>query len=221
MRRRAWLSRLSPALAAGWSFSGGIGTTYRAFATGAAATQVGRRAHRSQGLFEEHPALRRRCRPCRGDLGLGHSGRRCGDGLHDQGAAEHRAVQYRPLTHCRWQLGADSYDHKNYGHVLTQTQSGTFAVRPRGPLGVITARLKPEGAARLARASMHELINVKIGLRNIFTDHDIALLEERVMECGSSSERIARVENFLLQNFREDREESVFSRASCAAIRDC
>src|SRR5258708_20790431 len=63
-------------------------------------------------------------------------------------------VQYRTLTHCRWQLGADSYDHKNYGHVLTQTQSGTFAVRPRGPLGVITARLKPEGAARLARASM-------------------------------------------------------------------
>jgi hypothetical protein len=29
---------------------------------------------------------------------------------------------------------------------------------------------------------MHELINVKIGLRNIFRDHDIALLEERVME---------------------------------------
>src|SRR5260370_616177 len=123
------------------------------------------------------------------------------------------------MTRCRWQLGADSYDHKNYGHVLTQTQSGTFAVRPRGPLGVITARLKPEGAARLARASMHELINVKIGLRNIFRDHDIALLEERVMESGSSSERIARVESFLLQNFREDREESVFSRASSSLRR--
>jgi len=105
----------------------------------------------------------------------------------------------------------------------TQTQSGTFAVRPRGPLGVITARLKPEGAARLARASMHELINVKIGLRNIFRDHDIALLEERVMESGSSSERIARVESFLLQNFCEDREESVFSALPrrCAAIRAC
>ena len=128
--------------------------------------------------------------------------------------APYFVVQYRTLTHCRWQLGADSYDHKNYGHVLTQTQSGTFAVRPRGPLGVITVRLKPEGAARLARASMHELINVKIGLRNIFRDHDIALLEERVMESGSSSERIARVESFLLENFREDREESVFSRAS-------
>ncbi len=128
--------------------------------------------------------------------------------------APYFVVQYRTLTHCRWQLGADSYDHKNYGHVLTQTQSGTFAVRPRGPLGVITVRLKPEGAARLARASMHELINVKIGLRNIFRDYDIALLEERVMESGSSSERIARVESFLLENFREDREESVFSRAS-------
>jgi AraC-like DNA-binding protein len=128
--------------------------------------------------------------------------------------APYFVVQYRTLTHCRWQLGADSYDHKNYGHVLTQTQSGTFAVRPRGPLGVITVRLKPEGAARLAQASMHELINVKIGLRNIFRDHDIALLEERVMESDSSSERIARVESFLLENFREDREESVFSRAS-------
>jgi AraC-like DNA-binding protein len=128
--------------------------------------------------------------------------------------APYFVVQYRTLTHCRWQLGVDSYDHKNYGHVLTQTQSGTFAIRPRGPLGVITVRLKPEAASRLARASMHELLNVKIGLRNIFKDNDIALLEERVMECGSSSERIACVESFLLQNLREDREDPVFSRAS-------
>jgi len=128
--------------------------------------------------------------------------------------APYFVVQYRTLTHCRWQLGGDSCDHKNYGHVLTQTQSGTFAIRPRGPLGVITVRLKPEGASRLARASMHELMNVKIGLRNIFKDHDIALLEERVMESGSSSERIACVENFLFQNLRQDREDPVFSRAS-------
>src|SRR5258708_39838129 len=37
-------------------------------------------------------------------------------------------VQYRTLTHCRWQLGDDSYDHKNYGHVLTQSQRGSFAI---------------------------------------------------------------------------------------------
>ena len=61
---------------------------------------------------------------------------------------------------------------------------------------------------------MHELMNVKIGLRNIFKDHDIALLEERVMESGSSSERIACVESFLLENLRQDREDPVFSRAS-------
>lgn len=30
------------------------------------------------------------------------------------------------------------------------------------------------------------------------------------MDSGSSSERIARVESLLLENFREDREESVF-----------
>jgi AraC-like DNA-binding protein len=134
--------------------------------------------------------------------------------------APYFVVQYRTLTHCRWQLGGDSYDHKNYGHVLTQTQSGTFAIRPRGPLGVITVRLKPEGASRLARASMHELMNVKIGLRNIFRDHDIALLEERVMECGSSSERIACVESFLFQNLRQDYEDPVFSRASLCLRRN-
>src|SRR3982074_3465997 len=128
--------------------------------------------------------------------------------------APYFVVQYRTLTHCRWQLGGDSCDHKNYGHVLTQTQSGTFAIRPRGPLGVITVRLKPEGTSRLARASMHELMNVKIGLRSIFRDRDIALLEERVMESGSSSERIACVESFLLQNLRQDCEDQVFSRAS-------
>jgi hypothetical protein len=127
--------------------------------------------------------------------------------------APYFVVQYRTLTHCRWQLGADSHDHKNYGHVLTQTQSGTFAVRPRGPLGVITVRLKPEGAARLARASMRELMNVKIGLGNIFRNHDISLLEEQVMEARSSSERIARVESFRFGAW-EDREDPVFSRAS-------
>jgi AraC-like DNA-binding protein len=128
--------------------------------------------------------------------------------------APYFVVQYRTLTHCRWQLGADSYDHKNYGHVLTQTQSGTFAISPRGPLGVITVRLKPEGASRLARSSMHELTNVKIGLRNVFKDHDIALLEERVMEAGSSRERIARVESFLIRNLGQDRGDPILSRAS-------
>jgi AraC-like DNA-binding protein len=128
--------------------------------------------------------------------------------------APYFVVQYRARTCCRWQLGAESCDHNNYGHVLSQTQSGTLAIRPRGPLGVITVRLKPEGASRLARTSMHELTNVKIELGSIFKDHDIALLEERVMESGSSSERIACIESFLLQNLRQDREDPVFSRAS-------
>jgi AraC-like DNA-binding protein len=128
--------------------------------------------------------------------------------------APYFVVQYRTLTHCRWQLGAASYDHRNYGHVLIQTQTGTFAIRPCGPLGVITVRLKPEGASRLARASMHELTNVKIGLRNVFRDFDIGLLEERVMEAGSSRERVACVEEFLLRNLGDDRGDPVLTRAS-------
>jgi AraC-like DNA-binding protein len=134
--------------------------------------------------------------------------------------APYFVVQYRTLTQCRWQLGDASYDHRNYGHVLTQTQSGTFAIRPCGPLGVITVRLKPEAASRLARASMHELTNVKIGLRNVFRDFDIALLEERVMEAGSSRERIACVENFLLRNLGRDRGDPVLTQASTCLRRN-
>src|SRR5258708_35992249 len=51
-------------------------------------------------------------------------------------------------------------------------------------------------------------------MRNIIKDQDDALLEERVMESGSNSERNACVESFLLQNLRQDREDRVFSRAS-------
>jgi AraC-like DNA-binding protein len=128
--------------------------------------------------------------------------------------APYFVIQYRTPTYCRWQLAAEGCDHKNYGHVLSQIQSGAFAVRPGGPLGVITVRLKPEGASRLVRASMRELSNVKIKLRDIFKDHAVALLEESVMESRSSSERIACVESFLLQNLREDREDPAFSHAS-------
>src|SRR5580692_9793751 len=97
-RRRVWF-RLFSALAAARSFSRGIGTTYRSFATGVAATQLRGRTHRSRWLFEQHPALRRCRRPRRGDLGLGHSGRRCGDGPYDQDTAEHRAVFRRSIPY--------------------------------------------------------------------------------------------------------------------------
>src|SRR5258708_23578879 len=51
-------------------------------------------------------------------------------------------------------------------------------------------------------------------MRNIIKDQDDALLEERVMESGSNSERNACVESFLLQNLRQDREDRVCARAS-------
>src|ERR1700722_9285179 len=95
---RVWF-RLFSALAAAWSFSRGIGTTYWSFATGVAATSLGRGTHRPRRLFEKHPALCRRCRLRRSDLGLGHSGRRCGNGPCDQDTAEHRAVFRRSIPH--------------------------------------------------------------------------------------------------------------------------
>jgi AraC-like DNA-binding protein len=61
---------------------------------------------------------------------------------------------------------------------------------------------------------MHELMNVKIGLRNIFKDREIAELEEKVMKADGSRERVACVERFLLRSLRQDRDDPVFSHAS-------
>src|ERR1700732_3192656 len=105
MRRRAWLRGFSPALAAAWSFSRGNPATYRAFATGAAATHLWRRTHRSRRLFEEHPAL-----AAVADLVEAIWDWDIPDGdaaaaftiTVPPSTAPYFVVQYRPLTPCRW-----------------------------------------------------------------------------------------------------------------------
>ena len=172
-----------------WSFSRGIGTTQRIFA-GRVRVLRQRRADSPRWLFERRPAFARACRTRRGDLGLGYSGRRHGDGFHHQRPAQHRTVFRRSIPHADALPMATrrrQFRSQELRTCVDPDHSGTFAIRPCGPLGVITVRLRPEGAARLARASMRELMNVKIGLGNIFRSHDISLLEEQVMEARAAA----------------------------------
>ena len=154
--------------------SRGIGTTYRSFATGIAATQFGRQTDRSRRLFEEHQALRRGCRPRRSDLGLGYSGRRCGDGLYDQGAAEHGAVFRRSISHadvlqmatrrretppsaplatslrpCRWVR--ETLASRNFAYVFVRVERWT-ALRSRTRCGRLPSKsVRPNGTRSPSR----------------------------------------------------------------------
>jgi hypothetical protein len=174
MMRRTWLTRPSSVVVAGRSFSRGIGTTYRSFATGIAATQFGRQTGRSRRLFEEHSALRRGCRPRRSDLSLGYSGRRCGDGPYDQGAAEHGAVFRRSISHadilqmatrrretppsaplatslrpCRWVR--ETLASRNFAYVFVRVERWT-ALRSQTRCGRSTSKsVRPNGTGSPSR----------------------------------------------------------------------
>src|ERR1700741_2626721 len=118
MRRRTWLTRLSSAVAAGWSFSRGIGTTYRSFATGILELQplnLGGKQIAPDGFL-------RSIRPSAAvadlaeaiwdwDIPDGDSATALTIKVPPS-TAPYFVVQYRTLTYGRWQLGAESYDHK-------------------------------------------------------------------------------------------------------------
>src|ERR1700756_2143589 len=113
MRRRTWLTRLSSAVAAGWSFSRGIGTTYRSFATGILELQplnLGGKQIAPDGFL-------RSIRPSAAvadlaeaiwdwDIPDGDSATALTIKVPPS-TAPYFVVQYRTLTYCRWQLGAE------------------------------------------------------------------------------------------------------------------
>src|SRR6202023_3132315 len=109
MRRRAWLRGFSPALAAAWSFSRGIPTTYWAFATTGAAAPICGGEHIVPDGFS------RSIRPSAAVADLVEAiwdwDIPDGDAATaftikvPPSTAPYFVVQYRTLTHCRWQLG--------------------------------------------------------------------------------------------------------------------
>jgi AraC-like DNA-binding protein len=123
-------------------------------------------------------------------------------------------VQYRTPFGSERQFGSSGYRHPRYVHVATVVRSGVAVVRPNGPLGVVFVRLKPEAAARLMGDRMHDFLNEKIDLRDLFNPGELSLLEEALMEAPDSTARFASIERFLLKYLRHDQQLPMASRAA-------
>jgi AraC-like DNA-binding protein len=91
-----------------------------------------------------------------------------------------------------------------YRQIASGIQTEVAAIRASGPLGVVAVRLKPEGASRITGVTLRELTDSSVGMRDLFGNAAVALLEEQLAEAQSSLERVFRIEDFLLQRLRAD-----------------
>ncbi|WP_027582658.1 AraC family transcriptional regulator [Bradyrhizobium sp. Ai1a-2] len=129
-------------------------------------------------------------------------------------------VQYRdPMISLRRFRDTENR-HGRYRNVIIQMETGITTVRPSGPLGAIIARFKPEAAVHVLRERLHCFADSKIDLGNVFDAHEVGLLEERVSEAPSSSERLAAVAQFLCAHACSREPDPVVCQAVACLRRD-
>ena len=130
------------------------------------------------------------------------------------GTAPVLLIHYRIPFTSTWQFGSRSCSQPDYRHFATKPQTGVLVVRPRGPLGLIAVRLKPEAAARLLGERMQYFLDARIDLDDLFGTSRVSLLDEVLAEARTSTERFACIERFLAANLRERRVKQVACRAA-------
>ena len=122
-------------------------------------------------------------------------------------------THYRTPFTATWQFRSRACSLPEYRHYVTMCQTGVVVVRPRGPLGFIGVRLRPEAAACLLGERMPYLLDAWIGLDDLFGSSRVSLLEEALAAARTSAERFACVERFLAANLREHGVNAVACRA--------
>jgi hypothetical protein len=106
-------------------------------------------------------------------------------------------IHYRTTPTMTRQFGSRGVSQFDRRHFVTKFQTGVVVARARGPLGLITVCLRPEGAAALLGEHMQCFLDAEISLDAVFGVTEVALLEERLAEATTSAERLAWVEKFL------------------------
>lgn len=134
----------------------------------------------------------------------------------------HLAVHYRIPMSSTKQFGSplSLRPQCQRRHFATVMEAGIATSQPRGPLGMIWVRLKPEAATRLMGERPRYFLGAGIGLDDLFGARKVALLEERLSEATTSAERFSHMRAFLLSSLRPSRAESVVSRAAALLRRD-
>jgi len=123
------------------------------------------------------------------------------------GVAPFLMLHYRTPVLRISQFAGRSLGHPHDRHFATNLHSGAVIARPRGPLGAIVVRFRPETASQLLGEPPRHFLDAQIRLDDLFGRSQLSLLEERLSEARSSSHRFAHVERFLLAHLhpREDR----------------
>lgn len=132
----------------------------------------------------------------------------------------HLFVNYRIPMRSIWQFGSRLYRHAEYRHFAATLQTGVVTSLPRGPLGMIVVRVKPEAATRLVGERPKHFLDAAIGLEDLFCANQVSLLAEKLSEARTSAERFSHMRAFLLSNLRPHRAESVVSWAAALLRRD-
>jgi AraC-like DNA-binding protein len=122
-------------------------------------------------------------------------------------------VHYRTPVRSTWQFGS-LHRESEHRHFATILQTGVATTLPRGPLGMITVRLKPEAATRLVGTRPRYFLDTVIGLEDLFGASRVSLLEEQLAEATTSTERLSHMRTFLLSDLRPRQAESVVSWAA-------
>jgi len=123
-------------------------------------------------------------------------------------------IHYRTPFTSTWQFGTRGCSLPDHWHYATMHQTGILVARPRGPLGIIVVRLRPEAAACLLGERIKHFLDARIGLDDLFGTRRVSLLGEELAEEGTSVERFACIERFLAANLRERRIKPVACQAA-------
>lgn len=129
-------------------------------------------------------------------------------GLRLPSASPLFVVHYRAPMWSDWPLSSG-----HHRQVVIGIQTRLTVLRPSGPVGCVTVRLRPEAAARLTGAAIAEFVDAKIELNDLFDSGEVALLEQKLIRAADSAERIVSVETFLMRHLRDPRSNPVVSRA--------
>jgi AraC-like DNA-binding protein len=129
-------------------------------------------------------------------------------------------INYRAPVAATRQFGSRDFGLTDCRHVVIKRQTGVIVARPRGALGMISVRLRPEAAASLLGERMQCFLDATISLDALFGAGQVSLLEEMLSEARTSAERFAYVERFLTANLRARRVERVACRAAALLQRN-
>ncbi len=91
-------------------------------------------------------------------------------GLRLPSASPLFVVHYRAPMWSDWPLSSG-----HHRQVVIGIQTRLTELRPSGPVGCVTVRLRPEAAARLTGAAIAEFVDAKIELNDLFDSGEVAL----------------------------------------------